>query len=101
MERPHVMSLAASAGSLGALFGFGSHRMAHQPGQGAARAAVRERAHREQQAERVAPALQAFAEQRAETARRRVARWQRAGSRDLSAAPGHIKRMSREQKVRR
>lgn len=69
-------------------------------GAGAKRAAIRTSDHAKMQAARVASALPAFAAHRAELAKRRVKRWQAKHGRDLSLAPGHIKRMSREQATR-
>jgi hypothetical protein len=73
----------------------GGDRSTHV-GEGSERAEIRLRHHRDKQAARVAPALPAFAERRANLAKRRVKRWQTTHGRDLSEAPGHIKRMSRE-----
>lgn len=94
-----MLSLSEIASKLFRL-GFSSYDVEYM-GAGAKRAAIREDAHSKAQAARVAPALPAFAERRAELAKRRVKRWQLSvGRRDLSTAPGHIKRMSREQVAR-
>lgn len=69
-------------------------------GDGQKRAVVREHQHRQHQAARVAPALPAFADRRADLARKRVRRWdENHPDLTLADAPTHIKRMTRERRA--